>query len=177
MHTFTAALLQLVSIGEIRKSAAQLYSRERNSNLARTSLLDNRMPIQRRTPTEAEIIERNRLREEKAKIHTWQVDALDKLYLRDHMSDFILAVHEHFPSAAGDSTDVLEIAKAVGKPVKRTCELLMKLSETGIGGPSTKRMILDEEKPFTRFKWNGNFDDLVQALVAKWNSEQLKKAL
>lgn len=135
------------------------------------------MPIQRRVPTQVEIDQRRKLREERAEIHDWQVNVLEKLYYRDDdMSQFILAIQDHFPLAAGESTDVAQIAKAVDKPVKRTCELLSDLSETGIGGPGTKRMILDEAKPFTRFRWNGNFDDLVQRLIVKWDAEQSKKS-
>lgn len=165
-----------VIIREILARLAHLYSRERNA-LPATTLFGNCMPIQRRTPTQEELDERNKLREEKARIHDWQVDALEKLYYRDDvMSQFILAIKDQFPTSAGESTDVLQIAKVVGKPVKRTCELLLELSETGIGGPGTKRMILDEAKPFTRFRWNGNFDDLVQRLIAKWDTEQSEKA-
>ena len=137
------------------------------------------MTVQRRVLTQPEIDERNRRREERSKIQDLQVDVLEKLYSSsEEMEKFIIAIHAHFPFAAGERSEVLQIAKAVRKPFRRTCDLLTALSKTGIGGIGTKRMILDDvAQPFTHFKWHGNLNELVLRLNEKWDSEQSNKVM
>lgn len=130
------------------------------------------MPIQRRVRTPAEIEAAEKTKLEERVIQPQQVAAVKKLYFRDADTErFILALRDEFPSVAGETTDVLEIAKAVRKPFKRTCELLIELQGAGIGRPATKRMILNEDRPFKKFYWKV---DLHEVLVKVADSLDVK---
>lgn len=78
---------------------------------------------------------------------------------------FILALLDGFPFAAGETTPVLEIAKTVKKPFKRTCEMLFELEQAGVGRPATKRMLLDEDRPFEKFYWKVDLQEVANKVA------------